>query len=1854
MASAPWEDYAASGPWNMYEAPPEPPAPKPPKSGLMADLQRGAESMLSSDITAAQSVLGGNEAAEASKARQEDIAKRLGEGESFKKVQQKFEESGLLPAVGEYIKQIPGALAEQAPQIAQASAAGRGAAMAATALGAPELAPVAGLGGVFGSSFMQQYGGNIERQAEEQRNAGKPVDVSRISAALAAIPQAALDVAETFIPMGKSLAGAIFGKDVSNMIYKGTTYEVKRAAAEKLAKEGLAKTLAMGTAKGALAEIPAEVAQQALERAQAGLSLTDDDAMREYGQTAFEVAKLAPLGAVGRVVEKGAAKTEAAKTLPEYDTPDMANYHTNPAKGAEEAFVDRQRDTATHMDQVNSVATNPDYDQLSKHDLFGTGAPVVTSDIKLPEQHMGEITHAISENGKFVPVQYAVVEAGALTPSQKADGTPNAEYSNMANTAIRPVAGNGRVAGIQEAYSKGNATDYKDKLLQDDTHGIDKDAIAKMQEPVLVRVMPKRVMTPDLVSGLNVKPLEQAQRDAQHIDPDKMSYKTDGSLSNTATQEFVSQLPRTEHGDLIHPTTGEVTETARNRLRNALLYKAYGHDPIIATHEQARDPEAKKAISGLVAAAPEMSKLDGAGNYDVRKTVADASTVYTHAINQGLSIPQMDAISNGLQPNEKKVFDFFRETKDPRQAGYGLSRLAGLAKKQTLEPDLTKRMPLDQLFDSLKDTYFEIPEPTINQMKKDLKGATMAEAATYAADRAPNAFIKEIMEKVRDRVIEFDKRGVPMSFAFENLPRNELGHVKDVRSAGKNLRFDLRLNENTANYETLAHELIHVASLAEYLVLESDNPQVKAIEELYQIAKARFDIDKNIPGKLSSQAINRINYAFRQYGKAPGPTYRPEFITMGLSNKLVQEYFATIKVGEKSAFTKLVEYVGRLIGISPAYESVLEKLISVSSEMFETPAFDLATEVEKKGYVLGTPTGTKLPNINIKPKQIVFASTAPTKTGKEALDTIEKMGRKVEAPPKGYVQSLKDSYKEFSKIPNKTAVAKNSFQKFYDKFSTKVFATDSALNNNIRRAIEASGAAIPNKIKTLLHISQSQTVHADGLGNRFLMDGNLIYEKDTYKWKAIKDKDNIIAIASQLDAMAKKHGLTKEQAELIAHTAFEAKRLKSIQDYNKTAKKKDQKYVHLEDHEIDAGLKLFKTMPELNKIVDIWNGMRNNTSKVLVDSGLWTPEEADILLSNIDYVPFYREDQIELNQGPKDFVPGLQVQAKERKMHGSKQPVHDVFDNMVRWTQYAINRSIRNKSALSLIDASVASGLATKVPEPKRGMNAVKVWRDGKLEHYDMVDPLFVEAFTGLESIAIPTVKYFSKISDVLRKSVVMYPLFSVSQVPQDSFAAIFSSGLKPQYALSIPARAVKEFVKTLMNKSTTFDELKKYGVVGVRDYSATAARMDAEVYAGIKAPPGLLGKVKEKLEHISMASDNAVRQAVYEAAMAQGLSKGEALEKAFEIINFRKRGSSKMLILAGQTIPFFNAYIAAQSVAVKTISGQGISPQERDAAMKTLAATTASVMALSLIYAMMNGDDDDYLKKPATVRDRLLMIPGTGGLSIPLRTDLFTLPKILTEHMYLLMSDNGTEDGRKFRDSMKSALANSILSPTPIPQAVKPLLEVQVNYDFFQGKPLIGKWQEQLDTSRQFNDSTSEFAKLLGDTGAISPINADHLIRGMFGSVGGLFLLTTNQILHSDPNSPRPEMTMREMLTALPGTSGFVAKDFETGYKKDFYTLRDEVDRAAATYSDILKRSPSEAKEFMEQPENKARLGMHKGIDRIAKDLATIRTSINQISNSTKYTAEEKEEKINRLKEAEVAKLKNINLKKLREKAMI
>jgi hypothetical protein len=597
---------------------------------------------------------------------------------------------------------------------------------------------------------------------------------------------------------------------------------------------------------------------------------------------------------------------------------------------------------------------------------------------------------------------------------------------------------------------------------------------------------------------------------------------------------------------------------------------------------------------------------------------------------------------------------------------------------------------------------------------------------------------------------------------------------------------------------------------------------------------------------------------------------------------------------------------------------------------------------------------------------------------------------------------------------------------------------------------------------------------------------------------------------------------------------------------------------------------------------------------------------------------------------------------------------------MVRWSQYAINRSVRNHKALQMVDIGTDlqvgdRKMAEKTDKMDPKKNTIRVFRDGTQEIYSMADPLYVDAFSAISNVTIPSLKFFTWFSNLLRQSVVLYPLFSVAQVPQDAISAMFSSGLKTKYALRIPVLAVKEFIKTLNKTSATHNLLKTYGATGVRDFSAAIARKDVEIAAGLKAQKSLGGRVLEGLSHIAMAADNSVRQAVYDASMAQGLSKAEAIEKAFDIINFRRRGTSKMINLAGQTVPFFYAYMSVQRTAYKTLTGVGISPQKRSEALKTLATTSGAMMAMALFYTMMNADDEEYKKTPEAIRDRTLNIPGTGGLRIPLRPDLFLMPKVMTEHLYHLITDNGLSDSAKFRKSVSDGIANAVLSPQPIPQALKPAIEVGINYDFFQGRPLIGQFEKQKEAERQFNDNTSEFSKVLGQFG-VSPIAADHVIRGMFGSAGGLFLYTTNFMINSDPDVPRPELSFRDAMAALPGTSGFVTKASENALKGDFYALRDEVEKTKNTYNDIKNRSPQELEQFLSDEKNIARLGLAKGTEKIGMQLSKIRRAIAQITNAPEdlYSSSEKKDAIKELRQVEKEILQSINLPELRKQAMI
>jgi hypothetical protein len=286
------------------------------KRGPVAGLARGARQMASTGLTAIESLGDAEQAALRGIERGERIAEERGTGTSLEELERAYQRRGVAGATGEVLRSIPEEIAAQAPQLALTAAGAKTGAIAGgatgTALGGPAGgaigATIGGIGGAVIPNYLQLYGEFLQRQAEEDIAAGREVDVSRATAAAAAIPATGVELLGQAVVLGRVISKKLFGDSydkIAEAFKRGDTDK-----AERLAREGLLKTVAKGTAVGAAVEVPSEVVQTALERLQAGLSVTGDDALSEYGEVAYKTALSSPLGAAGRFSERRAARAE--------------------------------------------------------------------------------------------------------------------------------------------------------------------------------------------------------------------------------------------------------------------------------------------------------------------------------------------------------------------------------------------------------------------------------------------------------------------------------------------------------------------------------------------------------------------------------------------------------------------------------------------------------------------------------------------------------------------------------------------------------------------------------------------------------------------------------------------------------------------------------------------------------------------------------------------------------------------------------------------------------------------------------------------------------------------------------------------------------------------------------------------------------------------------------------------------------------------------------------------------------------------------------------------------------------------------------------------------------------------------------------------------------------------------------------------------------------------------------------------------------------------------------------------------------------------------------------------------------
>lgn len=331
----------------------------------------------------------------------------------------------------------------------------------------------------------------------------------------------------------------------------------------------------------------------------------------------------------------------------------------------------RDRSSKESVVQMNSIAGAPDYGRLGFSRSFSQGAPIVAYAQDIPETARGLVDFAVDANGKRYEIQYAVVEADSVATSNFVDGTPNPLYGEQGQTTA--IAGNGRIAGLTEAYNRDTAGAYRAELEADAMPGIDKSVLAGMEKPILVRIMRDDDVTADIGDISNrsdaaqLSPIEVAIQDGNRFDLANLTFTEDGNVGVDAVAEFLRALPAEERSSLI--TDGIPNDAARRRLDAAIFQRAYknaGLTDLLDNRAEAKGVGA--LLSALRQVAPKVIQIENAAELnfggilsdvleEVRMARASGKVIRIEDIAAQTSMsrsPEADAVLQFLAKNEQE------------------------------------------------------------------------------------------------------------------------------------------------------------------------------------------------------------------------------------------------------------------------------------------------------------------------------------------------------------------------------------------------------------------------------------------------------------------------------------------------------------------------------------------------------------------------------------------------------------------------------------------------------------------------------------------------------------------------------------------------------------------------------------------------------------------------------------------------------------------------------------------------------------------------------------------------------------------------------------------------------------------------------------------------------------------------------------------------------------------------------------------------------------------------------------------------------------------------------------------------
>ena len=1136
----------------------------------------------------------------------------------------------------------------------------------------------------------------------------------------------------------------------------------------------------------------------------------------------------------------------------------------------------------------------------------------------------------------------------------------------------------------------------------------------------------------------------------------------------------------------------------------------------------------------------------------------------------------------------------------------------------------------------------ELPEPDALKLVEQINGKSMLEVAQLMARTLPKGYQRAIAQRVVVMLRRLEGMGVdfaPIRVTPEGqrLISGASGTTMTETKQGVITLVRITLNhpsngaKSGVTPETILHELIHAALVAAVNfggmpgAANTDlGKKARELVKLFDTVKAHVDAKVAAGEPLTSfeQAIvdGNGNMLLNPH----------ELVSWGLTNPEMQAFLESIPFKQTTLWNQFVTRIRDLLGIPANADTALSELLRVSDSLFDTTAQEIT---DATTAVYGAPQTTSTPQMT---RAEVTQSFQQNYT---ADDVIESMGPLDPVEKKGLFGLFKGASQSAKELdPSRTT-----------KFRTLAADTAATVESRLSKQFDGAVRDALGKLNPMGLFRQAQD-HTKLL-YAFFKQGSLVKDKQTGMWQ-VQSKKGVrapITVFELIDKFAEKNKLTREEATKRASRILEGKRLDEMRKANAT--QGTDFALHLNDGEIDALVKEYNSNPayaEMNKAMD---EARVALVDSMVDVGRITAEMGAEWRSVVGYVPFDRVEDFgeKFTKVKKTSAKGLAQLGKLPELKGAiERPVGNVFESYINTLGWMVGQVVRNDANVTTLRALEDAGFATAPKRVAYGMkNPVGGYVKGEMMYWDLPSKYDVMAFKDLNPQLPKWLQGMRWFADKLRTGVTSLPPFALKQLTDDIQRAWMTSGVVDPIGLA--RSSVINFVKFSAYEiagiampslqTPEVEQMSALGLTGEVDFSNGRPAESLMADLGYK-PRGFFKNFLRRLEGITRASDLAVRKAIFDHTMRETADPLLAQTRAREFINFRRRGASDFVGAAVATVPFFNAYVQGMDVLFRAATGKNASASvNRKQAWNMFVSRAMMLTTISTLYAMGKDDEDeDYKNMDLRIRDSNWIFPGGYKLSVP--TELGAIFKVIPERVVEYMRRQGTPEEQEAFEAVRTALAyigeQYLGRAVPVPQAVKPLLEAWTNHSFLTGRQLVGTYQQNIDPSKQRASNTSELAIAIANFSRdmvgveMSPILIDNAVRGYLGSMGTMFLMTTDAIINPD-RIDRP-------LHKVALLSNYLYDPVGSRAMSEFYDLREQAQSAGNTLRMLAKTDIAAAEKYALAHEDE--LMMESTVNSTLKQLQDTRAYRNYLNSNAaaaEMTQEERKAALEEVRRYEV-----------------